>query len=235
MRRIAFVLLLLASAVASAGILPLLRDRPRRDNAYDPTNKPMSLPLAPAWTSTPTATATPACGSADHATGGGTISVGTFESTNDGFGQDTCCANFLTFSPALSAVHCNGNQAYCGTANFTHAGQPKQIVYKKSIGPAQNWSGKALHCWVRFDPGMDLMSAQLYIKSNGFVYSNGPAYHGAAAGGWSLLSFDLTATPNFQGGVTNTATVSEVGMQIYSNASDPDGTYSFCLDDVYVQ
>lgn len=227
------------ASAALAGFLPMMRDRPKRDNPYDPATKPQSLPaVAPAVPgATATITPTPVCGGSDHVTGGGTFSVGTFESTNDGFGQDTCCTNFVASSPAVSTVHCVGTQALCGSVVFNHGGAShfEQTVLKKTIGPSQNWAGKKITALARFDAGMDAMSAQLYIKTAGFKYSNGAITHPPAAGGWVPVVFDLAQPPNYADPGTNTAQVIEIGFQIYSNASDPDGTYGFCLDDVYVQ
>lgn len=182
-------------------------------------------------TPSPSASPTPGCGGADSG-----AAFATFESGADGFVQDTCCANYVTFNPAVSTTTlCKGSQSLCGSALITHAGQFKQVVFKDSFGSPQNWVGKTVTAWAYFSAGFDLASAQIYIKSNGYIYSNGPITHPLAGGGWSQVRFDLTQAPNYIAGVTDTAQVQEVGLQLYSNASDPDGNLDFCIDEFAVQ
>jgi hypothetical protein len=226
-----FVLLLALASSAAAGFLPLIHDRPKRDNPFDPAVQPLAVPTWVVPTATITPTPVPGCGGADSA-----AAFATFESGTDGFAQDTCCANFVSFSPAVSSSPvCKGGQAFCGSATVTHAGTFKQLVFKKSFGTPQNWSGKTLTAWTYASAGFDLASVQIYLKSNGYVYCNGPITHPPSAGGWALAVFDLAQAPNYSAGLTDTAQVQEVGLQLYSNATDPDGTLTFCVDDFDVQ
>jgi len=142
----------------------------------------------------------------------------------------------MTLNPALStATYCKGGQAFCGSAVMTHGGLPVQAAYKKNFSTPQNWAGKTVTAWTYFSAGFDLVSAQIYIKSNAGVYSNGPITHPPPAGGWAVVSFDLTQPAVYIAGVTNTASVDEVGLQLYSNATDPDGSLTFCIDEFAAQ
>jgi hypothetical protein len=185
-------------------------------------------------TPSPTPTPVPACGGADSGS-----AFASFESTADGFVADTCCANFVAHSPALSATtFCKGAQSLCSSATLDTSGAFKQLVFKREYGSFQDWSGQELAVWAYFNPDWQQASAQVYIKSTGgFVYSNGPITHPPAAGGWTRVLFDLNGAPNYIDGVTNTAQVREVGLQVYVNQGEgrPDGVLDICIDEFVVQ
>lgn len=227
MRRLAFIALLLASAVASAGILPLLRDRPRRDNVYDPTNKPMSLPLAPVWTPTPTNTATPACNPGVDA-----ANVNTFESGTEGFAYETYAGpppyQVLTLA-STNAQACNGSKSLCGTVSWTHSGATTaKAAFKKNVA-STNWSNKILSAWVYFPPSCGDSRAKLYIKvTAGYVGNFGTEVSAGATGGWKTITYNLA-------GIANANDVREYGLDMYSNSGEPDGPFTFCIDSIDVQ
>jgi hypothetical protein len=233
MRSIGIFLMTLAS-VAAAGFLPLIHDRPKRDNPFDPAAKPLQLPVAAFPTFTPTPTPGPACGGPDSAG-----AFASFESTADGFVADTCCTNFVAHSPALSATtFCKGTQSLCSSATIDSSGDFKQLVFKREFGSFQDWSGQELAVWAYFNPDWQQASAQVYIKStSGFVYSNGPITHPPASGGWTRVLFDLNGAPQYIAGATNTAQVREVGLQVYVNQGEgrPDGALEICLDEFVAQ
>lgn len=226
--RIIGALILALAPVAAAAFLPLIHERPKRDNPFDPASRPRELPIAALPTHTPTPTPGPTCGGPD-----GPAAFATFEATADGFVADTCCPNFVAHSPALSGTtFCKGAQSLCSSATLNTASSFQQVVFKREYGSFQDWSGQVLGVWAYFNPGWQMASAQIYIKTTaGFVYSNGPITHPPASGGWVRVLFDLGQPPNYIAGATNTAQVREVGLQLYVNQGDPDGNLQLCIDE----
>jgi hypothetical protein len=218
-------LLILATVFLAAGLyagwLPLVRDRPQRTNPFDPAGKPQSAPAG--VLATPTATPLPLCGGSDGA------GLATFDSGLDGFAGETSAGYTV---PTLSSTTpaCKGPNALCGTFNLVHAGSAAKVAYRTTYGSGQNWTGKVLTARLHFPSGMGTASAKLYIKSAAFKYSNGVAVNAPAPGGWVSLSFDLAASPAYADPGTDTAQVKEVGMELYSNSGDPDGSFTVCLD-----
>ena len=222
--------LLILAATASAGFLPLIHDRPKRDNPNDPAVKPLALPIAsfPTFTPTPTIgtpsatpTVVPTCGGPD------TANFGTFETGVESWSGETY-AGYTALAVSAGAPSCYGVQALAGTATLTHSGGTLHLAFKKLLAPAQNWIGRSLAARVYFPAGHGASTANLYVKVGaGYSGRSGAAVSSPVGGGWTNLVFDLSSLPPSEAGV-----IQEIGLDLFSASSDPDGPVTYRLDSV---
>ena len=119
---VAVVTVIGLTASVWAGFLPLMRDRPKRDNPFDPASQAQSLPFVapplPTQTATPgvapTATLTPApfCpGGVDSS------NVASFESSVDSF-STIVAGGYTSGTVASTTPACTGTKALCGSFVF---------------------------------------------------------------------------------------------------------------------